>query len=219
MTVKEAIKHRRSIRRYKDTPLPDDIRVKLAALAVECSCENVSIKPVFDDKDCFDTFLAHYGKFRNAFNYFVLTGRKDTDSDETAGYMGQKLVLAVEEMGLGTCWVGGTFSKGKCKAELGADEKIICIIAVGYPDEEGSKHRCKPMDKICSVKEEDMPAWFRNGVVAALYAPTAMNQQKFMISLDEDKVKITCGKGPFVKVDLGIVKYNFEAASGHEVIK
>ena len=61
-----------------------------------------------------------------------------------------------------------------------------------------------------------MPVWFKNGVKAALMAPTAMNQQKFYIELSGDEPVITAGKGPMTKIDLGIVKYNFEAASGHK---
>jgi hypothetical protein len=62
-----------------------------------------------------------------------------------------------------------------------------------------------------------MPVWFKNGVKAAMMAPTAMNQQKFRISLEEDEPIITSGRGPMTGIDLGIVKYNFEAASGRKV--
>ena len=61
-----------------------------------------------------------------------------------------------------------------------------------------------------------MPVWFKNGVKAAMMAPTAINQQKFMITLDGDEAVITTKSGPMTKIDLGIVKYNFEAASGHK---
>ena len=216
MTIKEAVKLRRSIRRYKPDPLPDDLRVKLASLASQCSTDDISIRLICDDKACFDTFLAHYGKFENAYNYFVLMGRKGADIDEKAGYLGQKLVLETVMSGLSTCWVGGTYSKGKCKVQPDKDERIICVITVGYPNCEGTKHRTKPMDKICSVKEADMPVWFRNGVIGALLAPTAMNQQNFHIDLDGDEAVITAGAGVFTKVDLGIVKYNFEVTSGHK---
>lgn len=43
-----------------------------------------------------------------------------------------------------------------------------------------------------------------------------MNQQKFCITLENDEPVITAGRGPMTKIDLGIVKYNFEAASGHK---
>ena len=61
-----------------------------------------------------------------------------------------------------------------------------------------------------------MPDWFRRGMEAALLSPTAVNQQKFLISWDgqrlSGKVK---GAGFYTKVDLGIVKRDFELASGH----
>ena len=60
-----------------------------------------------------------------------------------------------------------------------------------------------------------MPGWFRNGVKAAMMAPTAMNQQKFHISLEDGEAVITAGKGAMTQIDLGIVKYNFEVISGH----
>ena len=52
------------------------------------------------------------------------------------------------------------------------------------------------------------------GVEAALLAPTAMNQQKFVFSLKEDRVSIKPGLGFYSKVDLGIVKYHFELGAG-----
>ena len=127
----------------------------------------------------------------------------------------RNIVLAAQQEGLNTCWVAGTYKKGKCRAEKAADEKIICVIAIGYGENQGTKHKSKPLAKLCSVKEEDMPGWFRNGVKGAMMAPTAMNQQKFTISLEDGEAVITAGRGPLTKIDLGIVKYNFEAASGH----
>ena len=48
--------------------------------------------------------------------------------------------------------------------------------------------------------------------------PTAMNQQKFFFELFSDsKVNAFCGKGFYTKLDLGIVKYHFEIASGRKL--
>ena len=52
------------------------------------------------------------------------------------------------------------------------------------------------------------------GVEAALLAPTAMNQQKFVFSLKEDRVSVKPGLGFYSKVNLGIVKYHFELGAG-----
>ena len=61
-----------------------------------------------------------------------------------------------------------------------------------------------------------MPIWFKNGIMAAMMAPTALNQQKFYVTLEGEEAVITAKAGPLTKIDLGIVKCNFEAASGHK---
>ena len=216
--IKEAIKERHSVRQYKDLPIADDLKSALEQLISECNEESgLHIQLICNDPACFNTLLAHYGKFKNAVNYIALVGRKDKEGlEEAAGYYGQKVVLAAQQMGLNTCWVAGTFGRSKCRAVVGPDEKLVCVISIGYGETAGTARRCKPMSKICSISEEEMPAWFKNGVLAAMMAPTAMNQQKFSITLEEDEPVITAARGPMTKIDLGIVKYNFEAASGHK---
>ncbi len=218
MTIKDAIKERHSVRQYKDMPITDDYRNKLEHLIDECNEESgLHMQLICNDPECFDTFLAHYGKFKNAVNYIALVGRKDRyDLEEAAGYYGQKVVLAAQQMGLNTCWVAGTFGRNKCKADISPDEKMVCMISIGYGETAGTKRKCKPMARICSISEDEMPVWFKNGVLAAMMAPTAMNQQKFSITLENNEPVITAGWGPMTKINLGIVKYNFEAASGHK---
>ncbi len=220
MDIKEALKGRHSVRKYLSKPIEEEKRKRLNEIIDECNRESgLSIQLICDDPDCFNTLIARYGRFRGVNNYIALVGNKDTlDLEEKCGYYGEKLVLEAQMMGLNTCWVGGTYGKGKCKADRDAGEKIVLVIAIGYGEESGTVHRSKPVQKLCDVPESDMPAWFKEGVEAALMAPTAINQQSFRISLSGNKPMITAkGNGPFVKVDLGIVKYNFEAASGHRV--
>ena len=218
MDIKELIKSRHSVRQFKDIPIEDKLRERLDNLARKCSEESgLNIQVIYDDPECFDTFLAHYGKFENAVNYIALVGNKKMEKlEEMAGYYGQQLVLVAQDMGLNTCWVGGSYGKGKCKVDKEKGEKIVCIIALGYGENEGVKHKSKPVSKLCNVSEEEMPIWFKNGMVAAMMAPTALNQQKFYVTLDGEDVIITAQKRPFAKVDLGIVRYNFEAVTGRK---
>ena len=52
----------------------------------------------------------------------------------------------------------------------------------------------------------------------ALLAPTAINQQKFLIKLNADETVSFVDKGGvFSKVDLGIVKCHFEIGSGKQI--
>ena len=218
MDLREAIKSRHSVRKYKDIPIPEELVAKLNMLIDACNAESgLHIQLITGDPECFDTLLTHYGMFSNVNNYLALVGPKSLPRlEELCGYYGQQIVIAAQMMGLNTCWVAGTYSRGKCKADQESGEKIVCVIAIGYGETQGVKHKSKPLSKICNVPESEMPVWFKNGVKAAMMAPTAMNQQKFMITLDGDKAVITAGRGPMTKIDLGIVRYNFEAVSGHK---
>ena len=218
MELQEAILARHSVRQYKPDPIEEEKKEKLKALCNECSeASGLRIELITDDPECFETLLAKYGKFKGVVNYIAIVGKKDDEmADENAGYYGEKIVLEAQMMGLNTCWVGGSYGKGKCKVDKDAGEKIICVISIGYGETEGKPHKSKTVDKICDIAPNAMPVWFRNGVRAALLAPTALNQQKFRITLKEGEAVFTTKRGPFTKVDLGIAKYNFEAASGHK---
>ena len=218
MDLREAIKSRHSVRKYKDIPIPEELVAKLNMLIDACNAESgLHIQLITGDPECFDTLLTHYGMFSNVNNYLALVGPKSLPRlEELCGYYGQQIVIAAQMMGLNTCWVAGTYSRSKCKADQQEGEKIVCVIAIGYGETQGVKHKAKPLSKICNVPESEMPVWFKNGVKAAMMAPTAMNQQKFMSTLDGDKAVITAGRGPMTKIDLGIVRYNFEAVSGHK---
>lgn len=216
MDIKEAIKARHSVRQYQDTRIEESVREQLNALAGICNKESgLHIQIVYDDPECFQTLTAHYGKFSNVKNYIAIVGDKSIENlEELGGYYGEKIVLYAQQLGLNTCWVGGTYSKGKCKADKDKGEKLVCVIALGYGKNEGVKHKSKPINQLCNIAEPDMPVWFKNGMVAARLAPTAINQQKFYVTLDQDEVTITAKKGVLSNVDLGIVKYHFEVASG-----
>ena len=218
MNIKEAINARHSVRQYEDRPIDGELVDKLNEIIDACNEESgLRIQLILDDPDCFSNFLSHYGKFKGAVNYAALVGREDMpDLDEMCGYYGQRIVLEAQMMGLNTCWVAGTYSKGKCRANIAADEKLVCIISIGYGQTQGKQHKSKPLSKLCGVADADMPDWFREGMDAALKAPTAINQQKYFVTLDGDDPVITAKRGPLTKIDLGIIKYNFEAASGHK---
>ncbi len=217
MDIKEAIRDRHSVRQYTQEPIVGEVRAALENLIRECNKDSgLHIQLITDDPECFDTLLGHYGKFSGVKNYIAMVGSKKLPHlDEIAGYYGEKIVLEAQMLGLNTCWVAGTYGKGKCKAHLDAGEKIVCVIAIGYGETKGVNHKSKELSKLCGVSEKEMPEWFREGIEAALQAPTAVNQQKFFINIEGEDAVIKPGFGPMTKLDLGIVRYNFEMASGH----
>lgn len=171
----------------------------------------LSIQVFYDEPKCFDTFLAHYGKFKNVQNYIAIVGKKE--DQEKAGYYGEKIVLKCQELGLNTCWVALTH--GKTKAVIKKGEKLLIVIALGYGDNTGVPHKSKPIDKLCKA-DQDVD-WFELGMKAVSLAPTAINQQKFFFELKDGVVTAKNLGGPYSLVDLGIVKYHFEVVTGHKV--
>lgn len=215
MDILEIMKARHSVRQYNGKKIESGIRETLAALVNECIKESgLNIQIMFDEPKCFDSMMAYYGKFSGVENYIALVGKKGPDLDEKAGYYGEKLVLKAQELGLNTCWVAMTH--GKSTAQIRRDEKLACIIALGYGSTQGVTHKNKPVEQLCNCAS-NMPDWFSKGMEAALLAPTAMNQQKFFITLENNKVSARAGQGFYTKIDLGIVKYHFEAATTHKV--
>lgn len=214
--IMQLMKERHSVRQYTSQPIEQEKRDVLCNLVKKINeSEGLNIQILYDEPSCFDSLLAHYGKFVGVNNYICLVGKKSPELDEKLGYFGEMLVLKAQELGLNTCWVA--MSHGKSKAVINKGEKQVCIISLGYGTTMGVAHKSKPIERVCNYSNNS-PDWFINGVKAALLAPTAINQQKFFFELMPDgSVKAKCGKGFYVKVDLGIAKYHFEKVSDVKV--
>lgn len=223
MTLLEAIQARHSVRHYLSRPLTPEIVKALQAQIDACNAEgNLHIQLVLNEPKGFSGLFA-YGAFSGVENYLVLAGRKADDLDERIGYYGEKLVLLAQQLGLGTCWAGLSYRKVKGTYALDADEKIACMMALGYPNDPGRKLKRKSAEQVSNVSDTT-PAWFRQGVEAALRAPTAINQQKFSFEYlppqGDEKPRVKANRGfslvGYTQMDLGIAKLHFEIGAGKE---
>ena len=209
---------RHSVRRYLDRELEESVVNGLKTSINEVCLESgLDIQLVLNEPTAFTGFLAKYGKFENCKNYITICGKRGREVD--VGYYGEKIVIAAQMLGLNTCWVALTYKKGKVPVKAKAGEKFYITIAVGYGRNRGVPRKTKPMEKLCCVNGE-MPSWFESGMDFAMRAPTAINQQKFLITLlNNGKVRAQSKFGPCSKIDLGIVKFHFEIGAGKENFK
>lgn len=225
MTLLEAIKQRHSVRRYVHKPLSADITETLQKKIEECNAEGgLHIQLVTNETKAF-TGIFSYGKFSGVENYLVMVGKKADDLDERVGYYGEQLVLFAQTLGLNTCWAGLSYRKVSEAYMVGDDEKLTCMIALGYGATQGHKRKSRTAEQVSNVNSES-PEWFRNGVEAALLAPTAINQQKFSFTLlpnekcTEVKPKVLANRGfsmvGYTKMDIGIARLHFEIGAGKE---
>lgn len=212
MNLTEAMNERHSVRQYTDQPLDEAVISALRQEIDDCNKESgLHIQLVTNEPKAFDGFMAHYGKFSGVTDYIAMIGKKGPALDEKCGYYGERLVLLAQQLGLNTCWVALTYSKIKTAFEVRSGEKLCIVIAIGYGLNQGVPHKSKAFG---DVAQGDAPDWFKKGVEAALLAPTAMNQQKFLFTLKDNRVSVKAGMGFYTKIDLGIVKYHFEAGAG-----
>ena len=236
MTLLEAITARHSVRKYLDKEIPADIIAALQDKIAECNnVGNLSIQLVQNETKAFTGMLS-YGSFSGVKNYLVMVGKKAKDLDERVGYYGEQLVLLAQTLGLNTCWVGLSYRKVPEAYNVGKDEKLVCMIALGYGETQGVPHKIKSVEDVSNASDIT-PSWFKKGVEAALLAPTAVNQQKFSfeyvgmnkavnqqkfsfeyVGMNNNRHQVRANKGfsmiGYTQMDLGIAKYHFELGVG-----
>lgn len=217
MNLQEAIVARHSVRQYMGKPIEAEKIEELKALIDECNREGgTHLQLVTDEPKAFAGGMAKYGKFSGISNYIAVVGKKGADT--LLGYYGEKVVIRAQMLGLNTCWVGLTFSKQPDSYQVLDGEKLFCVISLGYGANQGVQHKLKPIENFAEVNGA-MPEWFRQGVEAAILAPTAVNQQKFKFILHDGnrvEAKAKFSLIGYAQLDLGIAKYHFEVGAGKE---
>ena len=213
--LEKLIRSRHSVRQYTGKRIPDEIREKLNDYAASLNEESgLNIQIIYDEPECFGSFMAHYGRFEGCGDYISLVGKKAPGLEERCGYYGELLVLKAQELGLNTCWAALTH--GKSRAAVGKGETEVIIIALGYGKHRGLPRKSKSAQQVSDI-DENSPEWYKRGIEYALLAPTAINQQKFSFRRNGNKVTLKSGSvGPCLKIDLGIVRCHFELGAGKD---
>lgn len=217
MDIMQAVRERHSVRSFTEQKIEGDALNSLKQEIADCNMESgLNIQLVLNEPTAFDSYMARHSGFKGAVNYIALIGKKGDDLQEKCGYYGEKIALKAQMLGLNTCWVAQTFKKRFVRKLAGENEKLICVIVVGYGVSCGLPHKNRSIDPLCKFNG-DMPHWFMRGMDSAMLAPTALNQQKFCFTLlGDDRVKAEPTGGVYSRVDLGIVKYHFLIAAGEE---
>ena len=190
MDMKQAMKERHMVRKYTDKPIPVNIVEKLNERVRENNERyGLSIRLMTNDGSAVPGVIKLI-LAKGVNNFFIMT------------------------LGLNTWWVGGTYNR-KGAQEKSEGAKPVGIIAVGYGQTQGVPHKTKTAEQVSSYDGE-APKWFKDGIEAALLAPTALAKQAFIISGTENRVSISCNNGIFTGVDTGLVKYHFELGAGKD---
>ena len=158
MQLSDVIDNRRSIRKYKADPVPDEhvIRVLDAArLAPSAANRQPWHFIVVQDKETRDKLAA--GQSWAADAPVIIVGLGDAEAspgwcDNDMAIAFEHLVLTATDLGLGTCWMGLTRRNDELKEVLcvPGSLKVIAMTPLGYPDESPGPKDRKPLDQIVS---------------------------------------------------------------------
>lgn len=217
MNIDQLMRERHSVRKYYNHNIEEDkVKILSERITEINSTHGLHMQLVLNDPESFAKFPLKYGRL-DAYHYVAVVGnKKDKALEGKCGYYGEELVFLAQELGLNTCWLALSFSKKHLKISIGEDETLVAVIAIGYGLNQGVAHKCKKPEEVSNVTPSS-PEWFVKGVEYALLAPTAINQQKFSLTLLEDgKVQLKKGIGPCVDIDLGIVRWHFEQGAGKQ---
>ncbi len=141
MKISEIIPVRRSVRTYTGQPIGEANILKIkefiagltplfgAKFRIELITATSSAEPVK---------LGTYGFIKGASEYLALVVDGDGPlAEEAAAYAFEQVVLYCTSLGLGTCWLGGTFSRGDFTKSLkiSASERVRIVSPVGFAAE------------------------------------------------------------------------------------
>ena len=165
MDLMEAIKTRRSIRRFRETPVPENLlKEVLNAARLAPSADNAQpwkIIVVRDEQMKQKVTQASNGqKFLvQAPVVLVVCGIPEEAFQTVGGYMSSHVIdasialdhvtLAAHSLGLGTCWVAW-FKEEKVKDILGIPEdvRVVALSPLGYPDESPERPSRKNLEEL-----------------------------------------------------------------------
>lgn len=147
-SVHEVVQSRYSCRNYLRRPLEDAKRETVATMLASLDagplgnpCRFALLAATQDDRAALKG-LGTYGFIKGATAFVVGAVRPAPGDMEDYGYCLERAVLEATDLGLGTCWLGGTFTKSSFARRIGAqpDEVIPAVVALGYPTQGSRKH-------------------------------------------------------------------------------
>jgi nitroreductase len=204
--ITDLIRQRYSCRTYDSTPLAPDLRrpleeyIRLVGQGPLGSPLRFKLLAAEgEDREALRG-LTTYGMIRGATGFLLgAVGAADRDMEDF-GYAAEQIVLLATGLGLGTCWLGGTFRRSRFaeRLELRPDELMPCVLSLGIPAARRSlvdritrlgaaSHRRMPWERLFFDGSLDSPldqegaGAYRTPLEMVRLAPSASNRQPWRV--------------------------------------
>jgi len=234
MKIIETIQKRRSVRTFTAEPLREEhvaqIKQYISQLQAPFGIKaRIELVHVYADNE--PVKLGTYGWVKGACDFMALLFEDAPFAETAAAYIFEQAILYCTALGLGTCWIGGSFNRNDFKKQIqpAANEKLRIVSPVGYVSEKqrflekfivgaDQKHASrKPFGELFFDNDFNTPLTeARAGLYATplemvRIAPSANNKQEWRV-LREDKA-LHFYKKPYLSfdaIDMGIALCHFE---------
>jgi len=154
----DVVENRRSIRKYKDTPVTDDQIIKiLEAARVAPSAMHKQPWHFIIVKDAETRQKVAGGQGFASVAPVIIVALGDSEASPSwwqndVGIAFEHVMLAAANEGLGTCWMGSTRRDAEIRKLLDIPErmKVVAITPLGVPDEKPGLKQRKSLEEIVS---------------------------------------------------------------------
>jgi nitroreductase len=232
MDVLAAIRRRFSVRSYADRSVDPALLKGLLSFAERAGhVSNVPARVALVSgadavKDVLTFMIGSYGFVLNAPQLLVGVLAEESETARIdLGYVLEQVVLQATRLGLGTCWITGSYDAERAGNALAltSGEVAAAVCALGYPMEQGfgrlhtrvlrqlaRGHKRKPLTEIVFSERWGQP-WSPEDADPTLVpileharlAPSAHNGQPWRFVVDGDRVTLAVVRPSFI--DAGIV--------------
>lgn len=237
MDIFGIIEERKSCRTFNGLRLDKEVIVRLEQeiLNLPQLFKDVALPEIrFVDAEVSDGRLGTYGFITGARQFLVMASGKTPAELVQAGYMFETLILRATAMGLGTCWVGGTFRKSQFAKAFGGNlynKEIVIISPVGHPTPKRrfaermirkvtKENQRKPFGMLFPGVGENTP--LGRVLQSVRWAPSSTNSQPWRATCKKNPegkwtVDFSCStNNRFSAIDMGIAYCHFLLTSGQE---
>lgn len=251
----ETIKERYSVRNYLDKPFEKEQIQKIQKFFSECKTGPFGNEVRFEIVDLSEMdkneikSLGMYGMISGGKVYIAGIVKRTQSNMEDLGFCMEKLILFLTQIGIGTCWMGGTFNRSNFakKIHLEKDEILPAITPIGLIAEKKTFKENVIRSMIGARKRKPHKELFFDGSVNKLLdftqvgkykdvlesvrlGPSASNKQPWCVIRDKDgnynlylnENTVYNNAIPEIKIqniDMGIAMCHFELSANELSIK
>lgn len=232
MNIFDIIEARHSVRSFDGQPLSaaqiKDIKESISRASSPFD-GNYTIR-IAEVGDGSDFHPSTYGVIKGARTYLLLGVDDNPHSWLSGGFAMEQVVLDITSMGIGSCWVSGTFNSStfESAAALPEGQKLVAVVPIGIPAEKKSLvekvmrsfAKCgtrKPLGSLFFMNNFSTPlaedGQFARPLEMMRWAPSALNAQPWRALVRGNQVDFYYeGNGNAKLLDMGIGLCHFALA-------